>query len=527
MDQDYTRVGDHVAVLRRHWWIVALCCLLGAGAGAVLAPLGATTYTATAIVLAPEGVDPADEVDVGTQSALVTSDRVVQSVIADLGLSLTPRDLEDALAVEVVPDTTTLSIAVTLAERSLVANVANAVAETYLATQEELLRRQQTATRDELEQQLAGINEELLAAREDAAGQTGAELIGAQQKIGRIQQRQRAVNSDLSDVEAAAEAAGQTPQSQIPLQRAVTPKSQAVAPARGVLLGLPVGFIVGLALAYWRFRRDDAVRGDAQLTRLIGGAPVLGRIPTDPRAKKQPLLGRAGADPMVTEGYRSLAGNVRLWADRTVTTGASAVEATGARGTRRATVVAVTSPDPGAGKTTVACNLALGAAATGLTVLLVDADLHRPRVAALFGVAADAHGLSDVLRHQADAATTVVEVNDTLGVLPAGTTVDDPFSTLVSSRTSEVWEALRGEADLVIVDTAPLLYASESVGTAARCDQVLLVVEPGRTKAADVAASLERLQIAGTGVAGAVLNRVRARDLAGGYYGTDGASRRS
>ena len=521
MDQDYTRVGDHVTVLKRHWWVVALCSLLGGVAGLLLVPLESTSSTATAVVLVPPDIDPTDPVDVGTQSALVTSDRVVQAVIGDLSLSLTPHDLEQAVSVEVVPDTTTLSIAVTLDDRGLVAGVANAFAETYMATEGDFLRRRRQVSQGELEQQLRDVNEELLAARRATAGLKGKRLIGAQQQVTRVTQRQRAINSALSDAEAAADEVALDEGTDLPLRRAVTPESGSGGRLRSLLLGVPVGFVIGLLLAYRRFYRDDTVRDDTTLSNLLGATPVLGRVPVDPGRGKRVLAGRSGGDPLAAEAYRALAGNVRFRTLKTTRAAAGDSAPPEARGA----VVAVTSCEPGAGKTTVACNLALSAAATGLKVLLVDADLHRPQVAEVFEIDGTA-GLGEVLRAPLGSTELpLTDVGDGLFVLPAGTPHQDPFAALLAPRADEVWPALAAEHDLVIVDTSPLLFASESVSVAARCDHVLLVAEPGGSTATDLAASLERLRIAGSSVSGLVLNRVRAKDLAGGYYAADGAAR--
>ncbi len=206
----------------------------------------------------------------------------MQTVGKNLGLTLAPRDLENALSVEVLPDTTALSISVTLDDRTLAASVANEFASQYVATQGEALTASRRASIPGLETQLDETNQKLLAARDDVRGTTGSARLTAQQAVGRLEQQQRALNSALGEAQSPLLA---TDTGSV-LQRAVVPPAGSTARLRGLLLGLAVGLLAGLALAYWRHQRDDAVHGEDQLGDLLGGTPVLGRIPVDPGAKQ-------------------------------------------------------------------------------------------------------------------------------------------------------------------------------------------------------------------------------------------------
>ena len=132
MTEDFTRVSGHAAVLRRRGWIVVLAALAGALLGAAAAPLATTSYSAESVVLVPTPADSTDDTVVDTQAEVVTSDAVARAVADDLGGDADPRGLLDSLSVEVVTDTTAISITSTQGDPDTAADVANAFATGYV-----------------------------------------------------------------------------------------------------------------------------------------------------------------------------------------------------------------------------------------------------------------------------------------------------------------------------------------------------------------------------------------------------------
>jgi capsular exopolysaccharide synthesis family protein len=185
-------------------------------------------------------------------------------------------------------------------------------------------------------------------------------------------------------------------------------------------------------------------------------------------------------------------------------------------------VVAITSPSVGDGKTTTSVNLA-GALAhrRDARVLLIDADLRRPSVAPLLGLAEHPGrpGLVDVI---SDSALTLERAVRhlpafNLNVLPAGQLSDDPFELLRSARVGELLQEARRRYDLVVVDTPPVLLVPDSRILQSWVDGFLLVVAANRTRRKLVA---EALNLLGPGkMVGLVFNR-DDRPLANEYgYG--------
>jgi protein-tyrosine kinase len=169
---------------------------------------------------------------------------------------------------------------------------------------------------------------------------------------------------------------------------------------------------------------------------------------------------------------------------------------------RPARVVAVTSAGRGEGRTTTAANLALTAVADGRTAVLVDADLRRPSVARLFGLAPRA-GLAEVLDGTAELGQAVVRAGG-LAILCAGD-ARDPAAPLRSPRAPQVMDQLRAAYEHVILDAPPALAFSDGDRIAAGADAALLVVRAGATPRQVVRLALESL---GDRVVGVVLNDV-------------------
>jgi len=181
----------------------------------------------------------------------------------------------------------------------------------------------------------------------------------------------------------------------------------------------------------------------------------------------------------------------------------------------------VTSPAPEDGKSAVTANLAIAMAGAGLRVLVVDADLRSPRQATLFGVNRD-QGLTDALwQGDTDCYSRSIEVEG-VRVLASGKLPLDPVGVISSPRMKKLLDNLAQQADLVIVDSPPVLAVADTTILAAGADGVLLVVRAGRTGRQPARRAVEALRQARTPVLGVVLNG--AADQSERYYRYYGAS---
>lgn len=186
-------------------------------------------------------------------------------------------------------------------------------------------------------------------------------------------------------------------------------------------------------------------------------------------------------------------------------------------------VILITSSVQSEGKTTVASNLALAYAQMGKT-LLIDADLRRPRIK---HIVRSEHKLGLV-----DYVAGACELNDcmnadkeelNLHILNSGTTPPNPLELLASDRFRSILESLREQYSYIIVDTAPVLPASDAVVLGQYCDALLMVVQSDRTTHHMARDSIKRLAASKVGVTGLILTQAKAMKGGlyryGGYYG--------
>jgi capsular exopolysaccharide synthesis family protein len=271
------------------------------------------------------------------------------------------------------------------------------------------------------------------------------------------------------------------------------------------VLGAGFGLLLGLSLALFRDWLDDTVTEPRDVERHVG-APVLATI-VSVGTGADGTADRVAADQPrspVTEAFRALR---------------TSIEFTG-RGGDGARTILVSSSAPREGKTTVALNLAQVLAQDHKRTLLVDADLRKPRLHAVFG--ADGRvGLSNVLAGRATLDDAIVPTNvENLFLLPAGPIPPNPAELLGRPAAADTFAALAARFDRIVVDTPPVGVVTDAVVLARLVGQVLLVVSSGTTKkrAAEHGASV--LRSVGLEPSGVVLNQVRhgARWLYAGYY---------
>lgn len=180
-------------------------------------------------------------------------------------------------------------------------------------------------------------------------------------------------------------------------------------------------------------------------------------------------------------------------------------------------LIEVTSPNRGDGKTVTAANLALAYAQAEKNVLLVDADLRRPRLHTLFELPNDP-GLADVLAHGKHPVEVIISrVLPNLDVLPSGSSPKHPFEILGSKRMQQFLGDISKLYDVVVFDTASLLPVTDASVLAARVDGTVIVVSAGETALTALDRSRELLEQVGANILGIVLNRFNIQKAYGGY----------
>ncbi|MGL4551813.1 MAG: CpsD/CapB family tyrosine-protein kinase, partial [Gemmataceae bacterium] len=180
-------------------------------------------------------------------------------------------------------------------------------------------------------------------------------------------------------------------------------------------------------------------------------------------------------------------------------------------------VVMVASPAPGEGKTSLSCHLAASFSRAGRKTLLIDGDLRKPDVHAVFGKPNGA-GLSGVLRNECGLADAVVESGlPDLHLLPAGTVDERVLRALAGDGLASLMQVAGEEYDFVIVDSSPVLAVSDALIFAPHVDGVVLASLEGETRMHRLGTAAERIARAGGRVIGVIVNGTRGGDQIG-YY---------
>ena len=181
----------------------------------------------------------------------------------------------------------------------------------------------------------------------------------------------------------------------------------------------------------------------------------------------------------------------------------------------------VTSSMPAEGKTTTAVNTALSLAQTGARVLLIDADMRRPRLHSIFNLS-NRQGLSTVLSNEMNEAETLSLIsqyeNSSVYILPSGAIPPNPAELIGSEQMQRLIGMLESTFSHIVVDTPPIGSFTDGVLASTLVDGVLLVVQSGRTSRSVARRSKQILQDVGAKVFGIVLNNVNLREHDYYYY---------
>lgn len=286
-----------------------------------------------------------------------------------------------------------------------------------------------------------------------------------------------------------------------------------VAPRKSLslLTGFFLGSLTSLATVWLLEIRDKSIK-TVEEARALLGFPLLGVIPLigksvqaslppgDLEYSNRAIVVRDYPFVPFSESYQMLQTNLKfLRSDNTIK------------------VIVITSSIPQEGKSTVTANLALSMAQRGQKVLLVDADLHRPQQHQVSNLSNQV-GLSNVLVGEIEYQAAIKQVTNNLDVLTAGVAPPNPIALLDSQAMTSLVEQFSADYDFVIIDTPPLMAASEALVLGKMADGVVLVVRPGLVDSVGVNLAKERLEQSDQNVLGIVVNGVISANEPHSYY---------
>jgi polysaccharide biosynthesis transport protein len=293
----------------------------------------------------------------------------------------------------------------------------------------------------------------------------------------------------------------QTGDAEIIARAQANPTPVSPKPKRDGILGLVVGILLGSALALLVDFLDRRLKSIDDFERLAPDYPVIAsvpRVPADGAAARR-LAGVTG------ESYRMLREGLRF------------LDPTG-----RANCFLITSADENEGKSTVAVNLASALAAAGRRVVLVEADMRRPTVVKALHLMRSSPGLSDMLVSDGGLEEFLEPVDSVpgLSVLPSGTMPPNSADLLSGGRMAEVLSLARAYADVVVIDTPPLLPVADTrvLLRLREVDGVILVGRAGVTRRDRLRAATRLLHQGAVRVFGMVVTDVRTSSRSDYYH---------
>ena len=483
---------DYINVVWRRKWIVVLVVVVAAASAFFFSNRQPRQYVASADLiyesqlnisnpLTGQGyVDPSERlVQLNSVGSVIASPDMQQRAVGELrtqgesvvGFSVTSAPLADTSSGATA---NVVRITATSGQPKLAAAAANAYAVTFVAYRKETVKSQIQRAIDAINGRLATYH---------GAAQQSTDYLVLQQRLADLQLLRSTASGNFRVL--------------VPATVPTSPVSP--KPFRSAILGFAVGLFAAIGLAFLLEQFDTRVRKPEEIAAILR-QPVLGRIP---RISQKVLAEGAVTtlrqpDGHAAEAFRLVRTNLEfLSVDQAVHS------------------VLLTSCVQGEGKSSAVANLAVTLTMSGKKVVIVDADLRRPRQHAYFGlrnekgistVASGQHELVDALMPVDVSGLAVgrtlpsfsawAEASDarsTLFVLPSGPIPPNPGEIVASERLSSIIEQLEADADLVLVDTPAMLPIGDTSAIAPKVDGLIFLADMHVIKKPQLEAAAEQL----------------------------------
>lgn len=465
-------LADYLTILRRRLWIIVIPLVLAPIITYVIASGEKPVYSASANVYI--NLTPATLAAVGifdqtasqdperyfqTQATLARNPRLIDRVAAGQGVSAGELASISSVAPSTVADLLIFSVQTGNSERA--ARLANAYAH-------EFARYQPAQNVKAFTNAISRTRRQLRTLQKEGATKDSPVVSALRTRLSELEQGLPLLSGAGPQVVQPAEGGAK-----------VSPR-----PTRDAMLGLALGLILGVGLAFLGEALDKRVRSEREIEDILG-LPLLARLPTPPRR-----LRRARELPILVEPR-----SVTAEAVKKLRTNLEFVNLD-----HEARVIMVTSALEQEGKSTTIAGLAVALARSGRRVALVDLDLRKPYLHRFFqisqmpgviDVVSGRRDLADALKpvlvpgfdrrssRQASSAQAHGDASSLLAVLPAGPLGPDPAFLVGSTKMAEMLEQLKNDWDFVLVDAPPLPAVDDGLALSASVDAVLVVTRSG------------------------------------------------
>ncbi len=517
-------LSGYIKIGLRWWWLIAVSVILSATASYFYSQNMPKVYAARTTLMVGSNIieNPNPNLQAlgsintlaSVYSELAKRKLITQAVIDKLGLQMSPDDLAEMIQTNVIAKAQLLEIFVLDIHPQRAQILANAIAE-------ELILQSPTGAIEQQERdsfiraQIADLQakigqtdqriKELEASMENLT--SAVEIAEAQSKLSELEKLKNDYQSSYNTF------LGNLSETSINRLAIFEPASEPTIPvAPNIKMNVLVAAAAGLALAIsaivlLEFFSDTLIWKPEENQSVLGFS-VLGAIGKAGKSDSKVVVQAEEWSPE-TSALRDLRSSLFL-----------------AAGEKKLNTLLITSTVPGEGKTFISTNLAAVVASPGSTVaaviaspglrvILVDADLRKPSLHEIFDMP-NLLGLSDVLALPEIAVVGMLEKAlkptsiENLFLLPAGRASIDSGYLLNSPQFGHLLELLAARADLVIIDSAPLLAAIETRFIAKAVDATLLVINDGRTRRRSLQKAIGQFRITDeTNLLGVVFNRVK------------------
>ena len=503
-----------------HWvWLIVLGTVLGAGAAYVSRRLTTPVYAASTTLLINEAPSSGKTTDytsiltserlARTYSEMMTKGPVMEEVVTALGLDVKPEVLARRVSVNLVRDTQLVVLQVEHEDPLTAKNLANTIPVKFAQKNAELQANRYADSKANLTKEITTLKDQITA-KQDAINAVGTQKTAANDaEISRLNSELTQLRQSsaflLQSYENIRLAEAQSTSNIVVVEEAQEPFSP-VRPRtlQNTLLGAVVGLLLSMGIIFLIEYLDDRVRSPEQIDKVLK-LPVVGLIA---RMTNVPAKGRAGLiavrEPRspIVEAFRSLRTNIQFaGVDQPIRT------------------LLVTSASPSEGKSTVAANLAVVMAQTGLKVVIIDCDLRRPTVHKQFDLPNHA-GLTDVMLQDPNQWNGVMQptgVNN-LSIVMSGSLPPNPSELLGSKRMQQFMAYLHKSCDIVIIDAPPLLPVTDALVLSSITDGVVMVIDYGGTRIGEALQGKTQLDQAGARILGVVMNKIPTGRRGYSYY---------
>jgi non-specific protein-tyrosine kinase len=525
---------EYLRVVNRRRWIIIITVLAAIGVSTGMSVLADRVYVGTAQVLVS---DPAEGslFNPSLVSGLLAG-RTLQTQMQVLRSRPIAREVERLLGeraaligttrISGIGDTDVIAVKV----ESTVPSVARDTANTYAKVYVERRQRQAVDTLlragDELQRkaqekkdQLADLDAQI-ARLQSAPKPDTAQIDGLRTQRNDLESQYARYRDQFDELQI--DAALRKGGAQIVAEAALPGVPVRPTPVRNGILAMVLGLFIGGGLAFLFEFLDDTVKSSEDLERHAPSLAFLGAIPqvSDWRNRERPrVVSLEDPQSAVAEAYRSLRTSVQFVGLK-----------------QPLQTLLLTSPMSSEGKTTTLANLGVTLARSGKAVVMVDCDLRRPRIHEFFNLSHDL-GFTSVLLGEVPASVALQTIAvapgaGSLRLLASGPLPPNPSELLGTGRVAEVLTALQASADIVLIDSPPLLPVTDALVVSRRVDGVLVVATAGLTSRRHLARGVELLKQAEAPAIGVVLNGVGAEKGYGyeyryHYYRQEGGSRRA